>query len=98
MTYYFALILLGRAFMGIGKSPAEAISDAKYYCERECSELPDDPADPVYYGHWDGEWRIDKIPESVYRRIESGGLQGEEVYDLWLDLEGWIRIESMEAE
>ena len=61
---YFALTIIGRAIMGVGKTPAEAIKDAKYYNERECGELPDDPTDNIYRGDDDGEWHSYAIPEA----------------------------------
>lgn len=76
MTYY-GLLLLGRAVMGIGKSPEEAISDAKYYHENECGNLPDDPHDEIYSGHAGGEYRLSVLPEEVYKYVREHGTGGE---------------------
>jgi hypothetical protein len=76
MTYY-GLLLLGRAVMGIGKSPEEAISDAKYYHENECGNLPDDPHDEVYSGHTGEEYRLTVLPEAVYKYVREHGTGGE---------------------
>ncbi len=76
MTYY-GLLLLGRAVMGIGKSPEEAIRDAKYYNENECCELPDDPHNEIYSGHTGGEYRLAVIPEDVYKYVREHGTGDE---------------------
>lgn len=90
---YFAVILIGRAIMGVGKTPAEAIEDAKCY-EETCKSLPDDPTDEIYNGVNDGDWRLDRIPEAVFNYIEEHCSGGEDSYQYLLKYlsDVWERI------
>lgn len=92
MTTHYALIIKGRAIMGVGDSPEEAIRDAKYDHET-CKDIPDNPNDVFYRGsrtdggHTDGEYMIDVLPTGAYKWVLEHGT-GTELS--WAYLLGWM--------